>query len=63
MSIQPEGEDLRKATKWISDKLRYEPNVSLTKAIEEACMKFNLTPKDSEFLMRFFSEGEQGQNT
>jgi hypothetical protein len=63
MSIQPEGEDLRKATKWISDKLRYESNVSLTKAIEEACVKFDLPPKDAEFLMRFFSEEEQGRET
>ena len=60
MSMQPEGEDLRKATKWISDKLRYESNVSLTKAIEEACVKFDLPPKDAEFLMRFFSEEEKG---
>ena len=63
MSIQPEGEDLRKATKWISDKLRYESDVSLRKAIEEACMKFDLPPKDAEFLMRFFSEAEKSQET
>jgi hypothetical protein len=55
MSVQPEGEELRKATKWISDQLRYESNVSLTKAIEQASVKFDLTPKDAEFLMRFFS--------
>jgi hypothetical protein len=63
MSIQPEGEELRKATKWISEKLRYESNVSLTKAIEEACVKFDLPPKDAEFLVRFFSEEQQGQET
>ena len=56
MSVQPEGEELRKATKWISDQLRYESNVSLTKAIEQASVKFDLTPKDAEFLTRFFSE-------
>jgi len=60
MSIQPEGEDLRKATKWISEKLRYEPNVSLAKAIEEACAKFNLSPKDAEFIMRFFAKKDKG---
>ena len=58
MSIQPEGEELRKATKWISDKLRYEANVSLAEAIEKACVKFDLSPKDAEFLMRFFSKEE-----
>jgi hypothetical protein len=58
MSIQPEGEELRKATKWISDKLRYEANVSLADAIQKACVKFDLSPKDAEFLMRFFSKKE-----
>jgi hypothetical protein len=60
MSVQPEGEELRKATRWISDKLQYEANVSLAKAIEEACVKFNLSPKDAEFMMRFFSEKDKG---
>ena len=60
MSIQPEGEDIRKATKWISDKLRYEPDVSLAKAIEEACVKFDLSPKDAEFMMRFFAKKDKG---
>lgn len=59
MSIQPEGEELRKATKWISAKLQYEPTVSLTKAIEEACVKFDLSPKDAEFIMRFFSQKDK----
>jgi hypothetical protein len=58
MSIQPEGEELRKATKWISDQLRYESNLSLAKAIEQACVKFDLTPKDAEFLTRFFADKE-----
>lgn len=58
MSVQPEGEDLRKATKWISDQLRYEKNVSLREAIEKASVKFDLTPKDTEYLMRFFSKKE-----
>ena len=56
MSIRPEGEALRKATKWISDKLRYESKVNLAEAVEKACKKFDLSPKDAEFLIRFFSE-------
>lgn len=63
MGIQPEGEDLRKATKWISEKLRYEPDVGLAKAIEEACAKFNLSPKDAEFMMRFFSKEGQDESS
>ena len=36
MSIQPEGEEIRKATKWISEKLKYEKDMSLAGAIEQA---------------------------
>ena len=60
MSIQPEGEELRKATRWISDTLLHEPKVSLDEAIQKACVKFNLSPKDAEFMMRFFSEKDKG---
>ncbi|MBW1793536.1 MAG: hypothetical protein JRJ38_03785 [Deltaproteobacteria bacterium] len=56
MSIQPEGEDLRKATRWISDERLNNPKASLTNLIEQACVKFDLPPKDAEFLTRFFSE-------
>ena len=63
MSIQPEGEDLRKATKWVSEKLRYEKNISVTKAIEEACVKFDLSPKDADFIMRFLSKKDTDQGS
>jgi hypothetical protein len=56
MTIQPEGEDLRKATKWISDKRLHKPGASLSGLIEQACVKFDLAPKDAEFLMRFFTQ-------
>lgn len=56
MSIQPEGEELRKATKWISEKLKYEKDLSLAGAIEKACTTFDLSPKDADFLFRFFSD-------
>ena len=56
MTIQPEGEDVRKATRWISDERLHKPGASLTHLIQRACVKFDLTPKDAEFLMRFFHE-------
>jgi len=56
MSILPEGEQLRKAVKWISDKRLDNPETILFKLIEEACLKFDLTPKDAEFLMHFLTE-------
>lgn len=56
MTIQPEGEDLRKATRWISDERLNKPAASLSRLIEQACVKFDLAPKDAEFLMRFFTQ-------
>ena len=60
MTIQPEGEDLRKATRWISDERLGNPAASLADLIERACVKFDLAPKDAEFLMRFFAEKDKG---
>ncbi|MDZ7833151.1 MAG: hypothetical protein U5L07_15485 [Desulfobacterales bacterium] len=58
MSIQPEGEDLRKAIKWISEMRQEEPDKSLTRLVEEAGAKFDLPPKDQEFLYRFVRDNE-----
>ncbi len=52
MSIQPTGEDLRKAVKWISDERKYNSEKELKGVIEEACMKFDLSPADEDFLFR-----------
>lgn len=56
MSILPEGEQLRKAVRWISDQRLEHPQVILSQLINEACLKFDLPPKDAEFLIKYFSE-------
>ena len=53
MSVQPDGEDIRKAVKWVSEKRKFEPEKDLNKIIEKACIKFDLSPKEAEFLRRF----------
>jgi len=58
MSILPEGEELRKAVKWISEERQTEPEANLTKLIESACIKFDLSPKDEEFLGKFYNENQ-----
>ena len=56
-NIQPQGEDLRKAVKWISEERRYGPATKkLSTLVEEACLKFNLSPKDAEYLIKFFQQ-------
>lgn len=56
MSILPEGEQIRKAVKWVSDERTEHPEAPLFTIIEKACLKFDLTPKDGEFLMRHLTE-------
>ncbi len=56
MSILPEGEQLRRAVKWISDERLDHPEASLFKLIQDACLKFDLPPKDEEFLIRSLNE-------
>ncbi|MEW6003367.1 MAG: hypothetical protein AB1638_12090 [Nitrospirota bacterium] len=58
MSILPEGEQLRKAIRWISDERSSNPEANLSKLIGEACIKFDLSPKDANFLVNFFAEKE-----
>ena len=52
-TIQPEGEDLRKAVKWISEERKYNPEAKPVKLVEEACLKFDLSPKDADYLTKF----------
>lgn len=56
MSILPEGELLRRAIRWISDERLDNPGTSLFRLIEEACLKFDLSPKDEEVLVHFLTE-------
>ena len=62
MTIIPEGEQLRKAVKWISDERSDKPGTSLSVLIGDACLKFDLPPKDAEFLMRFFTEKDSDKS-
>ncbi|MBW2246664.1 MAG: hypothetical protein JRF62_05595 [Deltaproteobacteria bacterium] len=59
MSIQPKGEDLRKAVKWVSQEHKYNKEKKLKALIDEACLKFNLSPMDADFLARTLREQEK----
>ena len=54
-SISPEGKDIRMAVKWISEHLQENPDKIVQKLVNEAILRFNLSPKDSEFLINFYS--------
>ena len=55
-TIQPEGERLRQAIKWISDERIEDDNKDIVRLITDASMRFNLSPKEEVFLRSFYQE-------
>jgi len=53
----PEGEDLRRAVRWISASLQESSNQPVFRLVDQAIFKFDLSPKDAEFLLNFFKGG------
>jgi hypothetical protein len=53
-TILPDGEDLRRALRWISEKGSHSLPV-----IEEASLRFDLSPVDAAFLIRHFAEANK----
>jgi len=52
-TLQPQGDKLKKAIQWISEKRKETPDINPVKLVDEAGFQFDLSPKDSEFLLRF----------
>jgi len=58
-TIQPKGEKIRQAVKWLSGERLEDENRSIPLLIQDAALKFNLSPKDEEFLISFYKEEEK----
>jgi hypothetical protein len=56
MSIQPKSENFRKAFKWVSEERKFNTGKEVKVLIDEACLKFNLSPKEADFLLRTLLE-------
>jgi len=55
-TVMPQSELMRKAVAWVSERIAAgEP---LPKLLSDAGMRFNLGPKDQEFLREFFKKPE-----
>jgi len=57
-TLQPQGDKLKKAIRWISDKRKQTPDINLAKLAEDAGFQFDLSPKDSQFLLRFVKNND-----
>ena len=47
---------IKAAVKWIDEQLQDNPKADRTRLIDEAGRRFDLTPLDSEFLLRHLSQ-------
>ncbi|HEY6872376.1 MAG TPA: hypothetical protein VI298_06585 [Geobacteraceae bacterium] len=57
--LLPDGEDLRRAVKWVSGNLRDNPGQPVQPLVQEAIFKFDLSPRDADFLIRFYGERKE----
>ena len=54
-SILPEKENLRRAVRWISEQGTFS-----VKVVDEASLRFDLSPADAAFLLRHFAGKKEG---
>jgi len=55
-TIMPQSELLRRAAAQVNSAMKDHPEKSLYWHIEDAAMRFNLSPRDTESLLRFFEQ-------
>jgi len=47
---------IKQAVKWIEEQLKDHPRVDRVKLVDEAARRFDLSPRDEEFLYRHLAE-------
>ena len=55
-TIMPKGDNLRNAVKWIGEQQNCGTNLSDKDLVEKACLKFNLSPLEADYLARLIKE-------
>ena len=55
-TIQPKGERVRQAVKWISENRKEDDKRSVLSLIQDASLRFTLSPKEENFLRAFYEE-------
>jgi hypothetical protein len=49
--VLPHGEGLRRALRWLDDRVRDEPGANRARLVSEAAVRFDLTPFEEDFLL------------
>jgi hypothetical protein len=50
-ALMPQGESLRRALRWLDDRVKDEPKVERGTLVNEAAQRFDLSPVETEFLL------------
>ncbi len=62
-TVMPEGESIKKAIQWVSEKLEENREANVVALVNRAISRFDLSPKDAEFLLRFYKKRECACNS
>jgi hypothetical protein len=54
--VVPAGESIRSALKWLSERRQEEPAAARGKLIDEAALRFDLSPVEVDFLLNHWKE-------
>ena len=57
--LYPDGEDVHRAIKWVSGNLQEDPDQPIPPLVQKAIFKFDLSPRDGEFLIGFYRQRKE----
>ncbi len=55
----PQGESLRRAIRWISAQLEEDAERALLPLVDQATLRFDLSPRESEYLIGFYRDAQR----
>lgn len=57
----PKGEKLRRAVRWISEHVAEDPERPLMQLVDAATLRFDLTPREAEYLIAFYRDARRDE--
>ena len=60
--LQPTGDKMRRVVLWISETVQANPQKNRLDILREAEIKFDLSPRECEFVETKLNEGAGGEN-
>ncbi len=58
--LAPQGESMRQALLWIDQRRREEPSLRLINLLDEASLRYDLSPLEADYLWRSLTQVASG---